>query len=299
MNTVIKFILAATFVLQTTIFTLVHAESKTQVMATNEMVNAYKQDDGKAYLAIIKKLLKTKRQTANAEEKSAFLVLAVAGSKISIAAALLEWGASPNAQGVINFCSDARKATLSEKDTWQCEPGIAGAKGLLADTLLTPLEAACVSGDMALMKMLLAKGAVAAPSNSELDPLGGCLVNKKFELVEMLIDAGAVVNGSAGGLSPLMGLAWASADDSNQAAAKQLAIKMLDKGANPKHVASDGYSELHAASSAGNLAIVALLIEHGADINLKTVKGMTPLAFAEKSKKDSVIDFLISKGANH
>lgn len=299
MNTSIKLLFIFAFLVFTTIFTLVHAKSKTQVMATNEMVNAYKQDDGKAYLAIIKKLLKTKRQTANAEEKSALLVLAVAGSKISIAAALLEWGASPNTQGVINFCSDARKATLSEKDAWQCEPVLKGEKGLIEDAPFTPLQAACVSGDIAIMKMLLSKGAMVAPPSSELDPLGSCIVNKKFAMAEILIDAGAVVDGSANGIAPLMDLAWASTDESNQVAANQVALKMLAKGANPKYVARGGYSVLHSAASAGNLAIVKLLIERGADINLKTAKGMTPLAHAEKSKKESMIDFLLSKGASH
>jgi hypothetical protein len=298
MNILIKFIFATPLVLLTTIFTLVHAESKTQVMATNEMVNAYKQDDGKTYLASIKKLLKTRREIATKEEKSALLVLAVMGAKISVATALQEWGASPNAPGVINFCSEARKAALSEKDVWQCE-AVNGDKGLLEDTSLTPLQAACASGDMAIMKMLMSKGAMVAPPSSELDPLGSCIVNKKFAMAEILIDAGAVVEGSANGIAPLMDLAFASADENYQVAAKQVALKMLDKGANPKYVARDGYSVLHSAASAGNLAIVKLLIERGADINLKTAKGMTPLAHAEKAKKESVIDFLLSKGASY
>jgi Ankyrin repeats (many copies) len=298
MNILIKFIFAALLVLLTTIFTLVHAESKAQVMVTNEIVNAYKQDDGKTYLDSIKKQLKTKREIVTNEEKSALLVLAVMGGKISVTTALLEWGASPNAPGVINFCSEARKAALSEKDAWQCE-ALIGDKGLLEVTKLTPLQAACVSADMTIMKMLLSKGAKAAPTSSELDPLGACIVNKKFAMAEILIDAGAVVDGSANGLAPLMDLAWASADESDQAAAKQLALKMLDKGANPKYVARGGFSVLHSSAAAGNLAIVKLLIERGADINLKTAKGMTPLAHAEKSKKEVVIDFLLSKGASN
>jgi ankyrin repeat protein len=298
MITLIKFLFISVFLVLTTIFTLVHAESKTQVMVTNEIVNAYKQDDGKTYLNSIKKQLKTKREIVTNEEKSALLVLAVAGKKISVATALLEWGASPNAPGAINFCSAARKATLAEKDAWQCE-AVSGDKGLLEDTSLTPLQAVCASGDIAIMKMLLSKGAMVAPSVSELDPLGACIVNKKFAMAEILIDSGAVVDGSANGLAPLMDLAWASADENNQSAAKQIALKMLDKGAKPKYVARDGYSVLHSAAAAGNLAIVKLLIEHGADINLKTAKGMTPLAHAEKSKKEVVIDFLLSKGASH
>jgi hypothetical protein len=298
MNTSIKFLSKSTIVLLITVFTLVHADSKGQVLVTNEIVNAYKQDDGKTYLTSIKKQLKTKRETVTNEEKSAILVLAVTGKKISVATALLEWGASPSAQGVINFCSEARKATLSEKDAWQCE-AVTGDKGLLEDAKLTPLQAACVSGDMAIMKMLLSKGAKVAPSDSELDPLGACIVNKKFAMAESLIDAGAVVEGSASGIAPLMDLAWASADESVQIAAKQVALKMLDKGANPKYVARDGYSVLHSAAAAGNLAIVKLLIERGADINLKTAKGITPLEHAEKSKKESVIDFLVSKGASY
>ena len=266
------------------------------------MVIAYKNDDGNTYVAGIKNQLKAKKLVMSIDEKSSLLVLAVAVKRISISKALLNWGANPNAQGVVNLCSDAGKKTLSKKDAWQCEPATEE-KGLLEDVLLTPLQAACVAGDASMLKILLNNGAIAAQTGIEFDPLGACLVNKKFELAALLIDASAIVDSNANSLSPLMDLALSSANESDQAAAKQLAQKMLDKGANPKHVTRDGYSVLHIAVGAGNLAIVKILVERGADINLKTAKGLTLLAYAQnakyvdQTKKQAVIEFLLSKGA--
>jgi Ankyrin repeats (many copies) len=279
-----------------------HATALDSITLTKKMVNAYKNDDGNTYVSGIKNQLKAKRLVMASEEKSSLLVLAVTGKRISVSKALINWGANANAQGVVNLCSDVRKSTLSKKDAWQCEP-LTENKGLLESVPLTPLQAACAAGHADIMRMLLSNGAIAAQTEIELDALGACLVNKKFELAALLIDAGAIVDGKANDMAPLMDLAFASANERDQVAAKQLAQKMLDKGANPNHVAREGYSVLHSAAGAGNLAVVKVLVERGADLNLKTAKGMTPLASAEnakyvdKSKKEAVIEYLLSKGA--
>ena len=297
-----KIAFTAVFLLLPAFFSVAYAAALDSISPTNKMVIAYKNDDGNAYVAGIKNQLKAKKLVMSIDEKSSLLVLAVAVKRISISKALLNWGANPNAQGVVNLCSDAGKKTLSKKDAWQCEPATEE-KGLLEDVLLTPLQAACVAGDASMLKMLLNNGAIAAQTGIEFDPLGACLVYKKFELAALLIDAGAIVDSNANSLSPLMDLALSSANESDQAAAKQLAQKMLDKGANPKHVTRDGYSVLHSAVGAGNLAIVKILVERGVNINLKTAKGLTPLAYAQnakyvdQTKKQAVIEFLLSKGA--
>ena len=297
-----KIAFTAVFLLLPAFFSVAYAAALDSISLTNKMVIAYKNDDGNTYVAGIKNQLKAKKLVMSIDEKSSLLVLAVAVKRISISKALLNWGANPNAQGVVNLCSDAGKKTLSKKDAWQCEPATEE-KGLLEDVLLTPLQAACVAGDASMLKILLNNGAIAAQTGIEFDPLGACLVNKKFELAALLIDASAIVDSNANSLSPLMDLALSSANESDQAAAKQLAQKMLDKGANPKHVTRDGYSVLHIAVGAGNLAIVKILVERGADINLKTAKGLTLLAYAQnakyvdQTKKQAVIEFLLSKGA--
>jgi ankyrin repeat protein len=127
------------------------------------------------------------------------------------------------------------------------------------------------------------------------------LTTRKFKQATFLINKGANVNrkNKKSFATPLMMLSLAlfSVSDSDQDAAASLAKIMISKGGDPHYRANDGYSELHAASVAGNLAIVKLLVQFGVDINLKTDEGLSPLGAAEKNNKPEVVEFLISKGA--
>jgi ankyrin repeat protein len=64
-----------------------------------------------------------------------------------------------------------------------------------------------------------------------------------------------------------------------------------DSGYMPVHIASD-------ARSVNHTEIVRLLIEHGADINVKNRVGHTPLYYAVKYKNINLIRELIEHGAN-
>ena len=55
---------------------------------------------------------------------------------------------------------------------------------------------------------------------------------------------------------------------------------------------------LHCACEQGQLSIVQYLISKGANIEAKNTSGMTPLHDASSWSKIDVIKFLISKGAN-
>jgi hypothetical protein len=59
-----------------------------------------------------------------------------------------------------------------------------------------------------------------------------------------------------------------------------------------------GLTLLHAAASAGNIELVKLLIERGANLNIKTNTGFSPLYGALRNGCVSVVRFLISKGAS-
>ena len=51
------------------------------------------------------------------------------------------------------------------------------------------------------------------------------------------------------------------------------------------------------ASSEGHKDIVELLISKGADVNVKTKDGKTPLLVALKKDQKEIVELLISKGA--
>lgn len=82
-----------------------------------------------------------------------------------------------------------------------------------------------------------------------------------------------------------------------------------DKGEHPKKVGAllkyikninaqtpTGISAMHAASKAGFLSVLKLLLENGGTINIKDKKGKTPLFYARKHKREAAEDFLLKNG---
>jgi ankyrin repeat protein len=70
---------------------------------------------------------------------------------------------------------------------------------------------------------------------------------------------------------------------------------MLDKGAKPNVVDSDEhFSPLMHAAAEGNLDVVKILIEFGADLSLKDVDGDDAESFARQGGHQQVADYLHS-----
>ncbi len=80
---------------------------------------------------------------------------------------------------------------------------------------------------------------------------------------------------------------------------------LLDRGANPNMRFSDGTTALALAALFGDLNTVELLTTYGADVNLATYSGNTPLKAAARcdfrlsgdAATAGIIKFLVSKGA--
>ncbi|GAB55024.1 serine/threonine-protein phosphatase 6 regulatory ankyrin repeat subunit B [Glaciecola punicea ACAM 611] len=74
---------------------------------------------------------------------------------------------------------------------------------------------------------------------------------------------------------------------------------LLDKGANPNVVGSNGSSPLLEAANGRHEDILRLLLDAGADPNFRNVMGATPLLFAIGTQVDiSIIEEMLNKGAN-
>lgn len=70
---------------------------------------------------------------------------------------------------------------------------------------------------------------------------------------------------------------------------------LLDKGAKPNVVDSDEhFSPLMHAAAEGNLAVVKVLVKHGADLSLKDVDGDDAESFARQAGHQQVVDYLHS-----
>jgi len=73
---------------------------------------------------------------------------------------------------------------------------------------------------------------------------------------------------------------------------------LLDRGANPNVRQNEGFAPLHIAAELGRPDLVALLLAHGAAVNPRSDKGESPLGTALRTGKKQVADLLRSKGGS-
>lgn len=77
-----------------------------------------------------------------------------------------------------------------------------------------------------------------------------------------------------------------------------LALSLLRCGANVHALDVMGSNPIHRASGGGHTDIVWLLLEHDADVDLKTTTHVTPLAFAASFGQVATSRLLIQEGAD-
>ena len=75
-------------------------------------------------------------------------------------------------------------------------------------------------------------------------------------------------------------------------------IKELIKEGTNLNIFADSMPPLYHAVNNGNLEIVKLLVENGADVNVKNVVGQTPLHEAARCGYFEIVKYLIDKGAD-
>ncbi|MBI4674005.1 MAG: ankyrin repeat domain-containing protein [Chloroflexi bacterium] len=80
-----------------------------------------------------------------------------------------------------------------------------------------------------------------------------------------------------------------------------IAAKLVEAGADVNHKQADGFTPLMGAAQNGNLQMVQLLLDHGADVNARTDKNtsqfadMTALDFARHAGANEIVALLESK----
>lgn len=175
---------------------------------------------------------------------------------------------------------------------------------------LTPLNGAIVKGYLNVMKFLLANGAsLTATDGGGPSPIYSAASKGQLSALQLLLDAGADINSVSGEGTAL----FAAVINKNDTVTDYL----LSKGADPNIEGNDGRAPLHVAAEKGYTNAIAMLLDHGADIDITTRDGVkfsqprqhgagiysisysgTPLSFAIAQEDEPTVQLLLSRGAN-
>jgi ankyrin repeat protein len=163
----------------------------------------------------------------------------------------------------------------------------------LCENGITPLGLATSQGNIYLVRLLLFFGANAAgPDKVKRSPLqlaaktgrSGFSADKG-DIIELLILNGANING--GDPTPLQVAVTSGSED--------MAILLIERGANFNHMGPDGTSIIHLTAAAGCKAVLTLLLEKKVDPNLKDKGGLEVIHYAVFAGDDAVVRLLLEK----
>lgn len=156
----------------------------------------------------------------------------------------------------------------------------------------TALDWAAFDGNLALVKLLLNRGAIpnVGTEGRRTSPVAECAHNGNTEILKLLIAAGADVNAPQYGDVPISTAALRKHSEF---------VKLLiEAKANVNHQEESGFTTLMSAVAGGQLEIVKMLLEAGAKIDIADrAMRRTALDIALDRKKTLIAEYLLSLGA--
>lgn len=202
------------------------------------------------------------------------------------------------------------------------------ARGASADMLnirgQTALHTACERGHSGVARVLVEGGANVDPDSDYLPPLHFAMFHCDSALVDRLIEKGADINrGDVDGATTLHRACWCDCDKvvemlldrgANTDVKNQSGMTALDYAVVYGHSAvvdvfinkfpemihlqdTKGWTRFHKACADNNTSMVRCLLNNGAEIDLATKYGSTPLHLALKRGSFEVADILLDSGA--
>jgi len=150
------------------------------------------------------------------------------------------------------------------------------------------------------IQALVAKGAdLEASVDGGFGPLSLAIESGKLLAAKALIELGANVNAAAGNdrVTPIMvtasqlavGEAAKEIERRQGLRSTDIATALVERGANVNAVNAHGVSALMIAAARGNIPMIGLLLEAGADPNLKSQAGKTAIDIARENLNEDVV----------
>ncbi len=78
----------------------------------------------------------------------------------------------------------------------------------------------------------------------------------------------------------------------------ELVKLLLDRGAEINAATQDGWTALHFACLRGDEGLVKLLLDRGVDVNTKTTSGVSALSIATSEGDREIVELLLDRGAS-
>lgn len=163
-----------------------------------------------------------------------------------------------------------------------------------ATPLESPVADAAQSGSVEEVRTLLRQGAdVNAPQADGLTALHWAALNDDLATLEVLLYAGAAIR-------PLTRVGgYSPLHLAARSGHPAIVAALLEAGADPNFWTDTGVTPLHFAAQANDAESVRALVEHGADINARDeFRGRTPLVFAAGRDATGAVKALLELGAD-
>jgi ankyrin repeat protein len=216
------------------------------------------------------------------------LTLAILNTHYDLAQYLIDRGADPNGAN-----KDGRTPLFTAVEmyapTWSPLPARRETGKLTAEDIIRSLLArganvnARLSGVSAIEKVAFDHGDKTLAAGAT--PFMVAVRSGSIEIMRLLLERGAdpKLGHEKGGLNALMlasGLKWTNSLAGTEARALEAVRMLVDLGLDVNAATEVGETALHGAASRGADSIVKYLVEKGAKVDVKTKEGKTPLDLA-------------------
>ena len=168
---------------------------------------------------------------------------------------------------------------------------------VLDDAGVSPLTFACSRGVLVLVKSLLSFGADPNLTTTAVYPLSLACQFRYYEIVKLLLVNGADTQVANSNSEPALCDALTTFDDGDAGPDSDLAQLLLDHGADPNVMTSLGETPLYLACLNNLLALVQRMLKCGAEVNISKSQ-KSPLNAACSNQHMRMVELLLSEGAD-